>query len=195
MSVTEILPGAILETILDRLTPLFLAGTVTNQVAARHAAIQLLDAYHPRTPDELHLAAAIVSFGFHALEALTQATLPDLPLGKILRLRGSAVSLSRECHKAQRRLAQLQAATPAETSPSDEKSTQQEVSARDPAQIDAASTAKAQANKLTWTQAYEQRCRDKRIAASLQRAEARVAAQALNPIPATGHYPAMHQTA
>ena len=36
--------------------------------------------------------------------------------------------------------------------------------------------AAAKANNLTWTQAYEQRQRDARIAASLKRAEARVAA-------------------
>jgi len=35
----------------------------------------------------------------------------------------------------------------------------------------------AKANNLTWTQAYEQRQRETRIAASLQRAEARIAAQ------------------
>jgi hypothetical protein len=34
---------------------------------------------------------------------------------------------------------------------------------------------------VTWTQAYEQRQRDNRIAASLKRAEARVAAQANAP--------------
>jgi hypothetical protein len=44
----------------------------------------------------------------HALEALGQAAAEDLALNRIIRLRGSAVSLSRESHKAQRKLDQLQ---------------------------------------------------------------------------------------
>ena len=70
----------------------------------------MLAAYHPQTPDELNLAAEIISFTIHALEALGQSMASDMPLSKILRLRGSAVSLSREAHKAQRKLDQLQKA-------------------------------------------------------------------------------------
>jgi hypothetical protein len=46
--------------------------------------------------DELRLAANIVGFSFHALEALGQAATPEMPMTRILRLRSSAVSLSRE---------------------------------------------------------------------------------------------------
>ncbi|MEA2772893.1 MAG: hypothetical protein QOD93_5855, partial [Acetobacteraceae bacterium] len=45
--------------------------------------------------------------------------------------------------------------------------------------------AAAKAANLTWTQAYEQRQRDTRIAASLKRAEARIAAQAIAVAPGT----------
>jgi hypothetical protein len=66
----------------------------------------MLAAYDTRTEAELHLAADIVSFGFQALEALSEAA-ADLSLNQKLRLRASAVSLSREAHKARRKLDQL----------------------------------------------------------------------------------------
>jgi hypothetical protein len=99
---------AILDTILGRLALLFLSGAGGDLPTARHAASRMLAAYHAETPDELRLAAEIISFGLHALEALGQAAAEDLALSKVLRLRGSAVSLSRESHKAQRKLDQLQ---------------------------------------------------------------------------------------
>ena len=201
MSVTKTLPGAILETILDRLAFLFLSGAAGNQDAARQAAARMLDAYHPRTEEELRLAASIVSFGFHALEALAQAAAPDMKLARILRLRGSAVSLSREGHKAERRLGQLQTASragiPAEIRCAETKSNQPEVNivgAIDLIQDTRPSAANAEANRQTWTQGYEQRRRDQRIAASLERAEARVASQALCAI-AAGRHPVMNQMA
>ena len=121
MSLAKTLPAAVLETILTRLAALFLTGAAGDITAARQAAAQMLAAYHPQTEDELRLAANTIGFSFHALEALGQAAAPDMPLTKILRLRGSAVSLSRESHKAQRRLDQLQnarrAGIPAATQP------------------------------------------------------------------------------
>jgi hypothetical protein len=108
MSLAATLPTAILDTILGRLALLFLTGADGDRAAARDAARKMLAAYHPETENELRLAAEIVSFSFHALEALSQAATPDMPLTRILRLRGSAVSLSRESHKSQRKLDQLQ---------------------------------------------------------------------------------------
>ena len=104
------LPAAVLDTILARLALLFLAGAGGDIAAARLAALQMLTRYHPETEDEFRLAAQIVTFSFHALEALSQAATPDMPLTRILRLRSSAVSLSRESHKAERRLDQLKKA-------------------------------------------------------------------------------------
>jgi hypothetical protein len=100
----------ILHTLLGRLALLFLSGADNDPTAARHAASHMLAAYNAETDNELRLAANVISFSFHALEALSQAATPDMPLNKILRLRGSAVSLSREANKAERRLDQLQAA-------------------------------------------------------------------------------------
>ena len=176
------LPQAILETILTRLAGLFLIGAGGDTTAARHAAAQMLAAYHPQTEDELCLAASIVSFSFQSLEALGQATTPDMPLTRILRLRGGAVTLSREADKARRRLDQLQKARqqglPAETQPAPAQPEPRIEKALDLIQDTAEVADAAKASGLTWTQSYEQRQQDQRIAASLKRAEARVAAHA-----------------
>jgi hypothetical protein len=174
-----ILPTAILETILTRLAAIFLAGANNDATLARHAAVQALAAYHPRTETEFRLAATIIAFGFQALEALGQAATADMPLTRILRLRGSAVSLSREANKAQRRLDQLLETSPQPNQPEPQPP---EIPPHIEKALDLieetrtiATTAKA--SGLTWTQSYEARQRDQRIAASLKRAEARIAAQ------------------
>jgi hypothetical protein len=101
---------AILDTVLGHLALFFLAATAGDMTKARQAAAQTIAAYHPQSPEELTLASEIISFSFQALEALGQAAAPDLSLNRTLRLRGSAVSLSRESHKARRKLDQLQRA-------------------------------------------------------------------------------------
>jgi hypothetical protein len=111
------LPQAIVDTVLNGLALLFLTGAAGDPTTARQAAAHMLAAYNPGTPDELSLASEIISFSFHALEALSDASNPELSLNKILRLRGSAVSLSRESHKAQRKLDQLQRARRAGSQP------------------------------------------------------------------------------
>ena len=193
------LPAAVLQTILSRLAALFLTGAGGEMAAARQAAAQMIGAYNPQSADELRLAANIVCFSFQALEALSQATDPDMPLPRVMRLRGGAVSLSRESAKAERRLTQLQkarnqalAVQPAETRP-------------DPAQpepkiektlalIEDTGTvaAAAKAKGLTWTQAYAQRQRDSRLAASRKKAEARAAAQVNPATPAAVPDPQTH---
>jgi hypothetical protein len=110
MSLSATLPAAILDTILGRLALLFLSGAADDLVIARNAAAQMLECYAPETVHELRVAANGISFSFHAPEALSQASTPEISLTRILRLRGSAVSLSRESHKAERRLEQLQQA-------------------------------------------------------------------------------------
>ncbi len=110
MTLPTTLPAAVLETILGRLAVLFLSGSAGNLTTARCAAVEMLAAYQPETAPELRLAANIISFSFHALEALSQAATPDMPLNKILRLRGGAVSLSRESARADHRLERLQQA-------------------------------------------------------------------------------------
>jgi hypothetical protein len=178
MPLDTILPPAILETILTRLAAFFLTGAGGDLTAARHAAAQILGAYRPETEDEFRIAANIIGFSFQSLEALSQSAALDLPITRILRLRGSAVSLSRESREAERRLDQLRKARrqgvpiqpaeiPAEPEPKAEKVI------ADTRKV----TVAAKASGQTWTQAYQQRQREARIAASLKRAEARLAAQ------------------
>jgi hypothetical protein len=182
MSLTNTLPAAILETVLTRLAPLFLIGAAGDTNAAREAASQMLASYDPETQDELHLAANAISFSFQALEALSQAASLDLPLTRTLRLRSGAVSLSRESHKAQRRLDKLQAArragVRAEKQPAPmlpEPRIERVLGVIDDTRKVAAA---AKIKGVTWTQAYQQRLRDNRLAISRQRAEARIAKQA-----------------
>jgi hypothetical protein len=140
----------------------------------------MLAAYNPETEDELRLAANVISFSFHALEALGQATTPDMPITRILRLRGSAVSLSRESHKAERRLEQLRNARQDDAC-HDDACHKQALGEPEPVprtipQVEKALdliadtrtiTAVAQQTKQTWTQAYQQRQRDKNLARRL----------------------------
>jgi hypothetical protein len=184
MSHLTTLPAAILETILTGLAALFLAGANGDTTAARQAASHMLNAYHPETEDELRLAANIICFSFQGLEALAQAAAPDLPLTRILRLRGSAVSLSRESARAERRLGQLQKARQqaiqapaAEIQPEPDQPQLKIEKALAVIQDTGAITAAAKDKNMTWTQAFEQRQRDTRVAASLERARVRVAAQ------------------
>jgi hypothetical protein len=182
MSLLTTLPAAIVETILTHLAGLLLAGAAGDPAAARHAAAQMLAAYHPETEDELRLAANVVGFSFHALEALGQAAAPDLPITRILRLRGSAVSLSRQSQNAERRLVQLQTAR--RKAPLAAAEAHPEPVPAEPGRETAAASATGKTRDLTWTQAYEQRQREARIAASLKRAEARLAAQSNHAAPA-----------
>jgi hypothetical protein len=181
MSQTATLPAAVLETILVRLTALFLVGTGGDPAAARQAASLMLDAYHPETQDELSLAAVIIAFNFQALEALSQSAAPDIPLTRILRLRSGAVSLNREADKARQRLTKLQQArqqgiqAEAQPEPPPQPKIEKAVALiQDTAQI----ADNAKAHGQTWTQIYENRQRERRIAASVQRTEARIIAQA-----------------
>ena len=102
------LPQALLDTVLDRLAPLLSAAA--NPASAREAIREMLAGYRPENANELALAAEIITLQLHTLEALGHAANPELSLNKIVRLRGSAVSLSREQHKAHRKLDQLQRA-------------------------------------------------------------------------------------
>jgi hypothetical protein len=107
MSLCATITPAVLDKILGTLALLFLATTGGDVTTARHAASRLLACYDAETEEELRLAADIVSFGFHALDALGQSMTPDLPLKEVLRLRGSACSLNRQSHSSQRKLDQL----------------------------------------------------------------------------------------
>ena len=169
-------PGAALQTILGRLVILFLSGAAGDMDAARNAAAQMLAEHDPRTTDELRLAAEVISFSFHTLEALSLSAAPDITLNQKLRLRGSAVSLSRESHKSQHKLERLRrAGTPSESTGTPPEPARPQVD-RALQLIEAARAAVAQgpqvAGKIagqTWTQRYDQKQAAKRIAANLKK--------------------------
>jgi hypothetical protein len=183
MSLATLFPAAVLETILIRLAALFLTGAGGDTTAARQAAAQTLGSYRPETEDELRLAANVIAFGLHALEALGQAAEPDLSLTRILRLRGSAVSLSRESAKAQRSLDQLQKArrqtmqgeaVETRPAPPDRKV----ATTQDPIRNTGDIVIAAKAVHPARTETEEDRQRDKRIAAYMQRPVFQAAIQA-----------------
>jgi hypothetical protein len=183
MSLFERFPPVVLETILTHLAGLFLAGAGNDATAARHAAAQMLTAYQPLTAEELCLAASIICFSFQALEALAQAADPNLPITRTLRLRSGAVSLNREANKARNQLTQLQ------------KARQQAQPVQPEPQPTPATTLAMPAKSPPSIQTEADRQQELRIAASLKRAEARVAAcqntaTAPNAIPtnATAHH-------
>jgi hypothetical protein len=178
MSLPAAITPAILDTILGHLAPHFLSSTNGDLPAARHAASHVLVAYNVETEEELRLAAEIVSFGFHALEALGEAAAPDLPMNKALRLRGSAVSLSREAHKAQRKLDQLQRARltapsipEAPAQPPDKPGTEQAIGLIEFAREALEASAKP-GGVTTWTLSRQQRRAAERIAENLKRNKA-----------------------
>ena len=164
------LAPALLETILAQLALLFLSAAAGDTEAARHAAAQMIAAYNAETEEEISLAAEIISFRFHSLEALGHAAAAGLSLNKVLRLRGSAVSLRRESHKAQRKLDQLQKARRAGTQPQPAQPVPaiphiENALSLIEAGREATQVAAQPAKKLTWTQAYQQRIAAKHLAA------------------------------
>ncbi len=197
------IPAAVMETVLASLAAIFLGGTGGDITAARDATSAMLATYNAQTTDELLLAANIVAFSFQALEALKQAAEPDMPLNRVMRLRSGAIGLSRESAKAEHRLYQLQKARQQgiqaqESAPGLQPEPAPKIEKAVALIRDTAVVAKAaRANNQTWTQAYEERQRDLRIAAGLKRMEARLAAQANAAIPTIQgrHNPAMPQSA
>jgi hypothetical protein len=183
MSFPATIAQAILDTVIGRLALLFLAGACGDMIVARHAASQMLAAYKPETPDELGLAAEVASLQFHTIEALSYASDPELTLNKVLRLRGGAVSLSRESHKARRKLDQLQNARragttaqpaeaaadvvqPATTPPQVDKALGMIEAAREAIQIAQKSGGK------NWSQSFQKRMTAKRITDNLKKRQA-----------------------
>jgi hypothetical protein len=173
------IPAALLNTVVYQIALLLYQGAGGDIKAAQDAATCTISALAPQTEAELRLAARVISFSLQATEALAQAANPDMPILRVLRLRTGAVSLSREAQKAERQLAKLQddrlrgvepepQPEPEPDSPRIEKTTALIVDNRKVA-------AYAKANGLTWTQALQQREREKRLAARRAKEAARAA--------------------
>ncbi|WP_158924598.1 hypothetical protein [Acidisphaera sp. S103] len=99
---------AVFEKIIAFLAPLFLIPGTSDIATARETAITTLASYGARTDRELRFAALSIAFGFGALEALSKAAAPDLPLNHALRLRGNANALNRAAQQNENRLEKLQ---------------------------------------------------------------------------------------
>jgi len=100
----------ILAATVNQIAPLYMPDSQGDQQAARDAVTALLADYKLQTNEELTLAGDIIHYRLLAADNSKRSADPELPLTKVLRLRSGAVSLSRESHKAQRKLDKLQAA-------------------------------------------------------------------------------------
>jgi len=169
MSLPTNIAKATIDTVLARLTPLFLIGAANDETLARQAATEMLAGYHPETADELTLAAETIS----------------------LRLRGSAVSLSRESHKSQRKLDQLQkdrragAPPPVAEAPKPDPKIDQALNLIEAARKAIQNNGKGQ----TWAQSFQKRQTAKRIADNLKKK------QTAHPAPPKTHFPLDNPTA
>jgi hypothetical protein len=182
------LPDAFLQTIVHQIALLLFRGAGGDMKVAQQAAVLTLGARDPRTDAEYCLAARILSFNLQAMEALAQAADPEMPLTRVLRLRSGAVSLAREALKAERQLEKLQedrqqglepqpAEEPQPESPRVEKTTALIEDNRKVASY-------AKAHGLTWTQALQQRERDRRLAERHRKQQERAAKAGAVPVPA-----------
>jgi hypothetical protein len=124
---------AVVTTLIGQIALLYVAPGI-DLAAARAVAAALLADYNAQTNQELALAADIISFRRRALDALTRAADPELPLKTILRLNSSGIGLSREANKAQRQLDRLRRDRAAEAK--DTPNQQQVATAAQPAPED-----------------------------------------------------------
>lgn len=190
MSPMAIITQATLDTVLEHLALLFLVGALGDPAIARHAASQMIIAYNAATEEELRLAGQIISFSMQALETLGQAADASQSLIEVIGLRRDAVNLSRESHKAQRKLDQLQRARrtgvrpqpvePPIAVPPPEPAAQPTEADHALAFVKAEHAAKEILGKdsgKTWAQRYQKRLSANRITANLAKAQARHANQ------------------
>jgi hypothetical protein len=175
----------IIDTVLGHLAIHFMSAADNDLPAARHAASRILACHAVETEEELQLAADIISFGFHVLEALSEAADRDLSVDTRIRLRASAVSLSRESHRARRKLDQLQRArlTPA-AQPTEQPAPQNQPlnaetkpDAEPPAGLmelarEAIQACTKKGRVQTWTQTRQQRRQAQRAAENIRRTNA-----------------------
>jgi len=110
MALPSQLSPVILAATVNQIAPLYLLDAQGDEQAARNAVTALLADYKLQTNEELTLAGDIIHYRLLATDSLKRSLDPELSETKVLRLRGSAVSLSREAHKAQRKLDKLHAA-------------------------------------------------------------------------------------
>lgn len=118
MSFPTAVTGAALDRILAFLAPMFMNADM-QPAAARVAAADVLATYQARNNRELRLAALAIAFGHGALAALQRAAAGDLPPNQVIRLLGSANTLSQAALQNEDRLDKLQGETRADDAPTE----------------------------------------------------------------------------
>jgi hypothetical protein len=91
-------PSPLMEVILSFLTPLLLAGGITDTDLARRAAREAIATHH--TGGSLLNVAEAIAFAMASLDSLRLSVAHDLSVTMQLRLRGNANALNRSRHRA-----------------------------------------------------------------------------------------------
>ncbi len=112
MSNPAAITAAVLDRILAFLAPLFLDSATGDAAAARQAAADTIAGYNAQTDRELRLAALTIAFSFGALDSLSRAADPGLPVNQVMRLRGNANALHRAGQQNEVRLDKLRRQPP-----------------------------------------------------------------------------------
>jgi hypothetical protein len=99
-------PEVFMQLIAASLTPIFSTATDGDPVRAEAAAIETINAYVPSHPVDLLPIAQIIAFGLAALRSLSLSMAENIPIPLMLRLRGSAASLSRGAEQCRRALSE-----------------------------------------------------------------------------------------
>jgi hypothetical protein len=99
-------PDVFMQLIAAALTPIFSTATDSDQCRAQAAAIQTINAYGPNHPVDLLPIAQIIAFGLAALRSISLSMAENIPIPLVLRLRGSAASLSRGAEQCRRALSE-----------------------------------------------------------------------------------------
>ncbi len=94
--------AAFLDRLVVFLAPLFVTATLDIEAAGIITRETLLS-YGARTDRELRLAALNLAFSISALDAMSRAADPLLPLNQTLRLRGNANALNRAANQTEAR--------------------------------------------------------------------------------------------
>jgi hypothetical protein len=99
-------PDVFMHLIAASLTPIFSIAIDGDPIRAQAAAIETINAYVPNHPVDLLPIGQIIAFGLAALRSISLSMAENIPIKLILRLHGSAASLSRGAEQCRRALSE-----------------------------------------------------------------------------------------
>lgn len=102
-------PEEVTQTLIHNLAALLLDAANGNLDQAKDAARRAIEVQKPRTEAEFRLAARITAYNLQASHALAKANRPDTADVSATRHCSTAMALTKEADKAERRLRELQA--------------------------------------------------------------------------------------